>query len=143
MQVMENHRHQLVVIMAGYKDRMETFFESNPGMRSRLAHHLDFAPYQADELLAIGELMLGKSSYYLSAEAKAAFRGYLSAQRERPEFANARSVRNALEFARLRHAYRVTAEPDRPWSKDDLMRLEPADVAPSLSAAPVGKIAGQ
>ena len=72
MQVMENHRHQLVVIMAGYKDRMETLFESNPGMRSRLAHHLDFADYQADELLAIGELMLGKSNYYLSAEATAA-----------------------------------------------------------------------
>ena len=138
MQVMENHRHQLVVIMAGYKDRMEVFFESNPGMRSRLAHHLDFADYQADELLAIGELMLGKSAYYLSAEATEAFRGYLSEQRERPEFANARSVRNALEFARLRHAYRLTAEPDRPWGKDDLMRLEPSDVLPALSAAPVG-----
>jgi probable Rubsico expression protein CbbX len=138
MQVMENHRHQLVVIMAGYKDRMEVFFESNPGMRSRLAHHLDFADYQADELLAIGELMLGNSAYYLSAQATEAFRRYLSEQRERPEFANARSVRNALEFARLRHAYRLTAEPDRPWSKDDLMRLEPADVLPSLSAAPVG-----
>ena len=87
---------------------------------------------------AIGELMLGKSAYYLSAEAKEAFRGYLSEQRERPEFANARSVRNALEFARLRHAYRLTAEPDRPWGKDDLMRLEPSDVLPALSAAPVG-----
>jgi probable Rubsico expression protein CbbX len=131
MQVMENHRHQLVVIMAGYKDRMEVFFESNPGMRSRLAHHLDFADYQADELLAIGELMLGKSAYYLSAEATEAFRGFLSEQRLRPEFANARSVRNALEFARLRHAYRLTAEPDRPWSKDDLMRLEPSDILPN------------
>jgi probable Rubsico expression protein CbbX len=141
MQVMENHRHQLVVIMAGYKDRMETLFESNPGMRSRLAHHLDFADYQADELLAIGELMLGKSNYYLSAEATAALRDYLSEQSRQPGFANARSVRNALEFARLRHAYRLTAEPDRPWGKDDLMRLEPADVLPSLSAAPVGKVA--
>ncbi len=141
MQVMENHRHQLVVIMAGYKDRMETLFESNPGMRSRLAHHLDFADYQADELLAIGELMLGKSNYYLSAEATAALRDYLSEQSRQPGFANARSVRNALEFARLRHAYRLTAEPDRPWGKDDLMRLEPADVLPSLSAAPVGTVA--
>jgi len=141
MQVMENHRHQLVVIMAGYKDRMETLFESNPGMRSRLAHHLDFADYQADELLAIGELMLGTSNYYLSAEATAALRDYLSEQSRQPGFANARSVRNALEFARLRHAYRLTAEPDRPWGKDDLMRLEPADVLPSLSAAPVGTVA--
>ena len=131
MQVMENHRHHLVVIIAGYKDPMERFFESNPGMRSRVAHHLDFAEYPADELLAIGELMLGRSSYYLSAQASAAFREYLSEQRRRPEFGNARSVRNALEFARLRHAYRLTAEPDRPWSKDDLMRLEPPDVLPA------------
>jgi probable Rubsico expression protein CbbX len=141
MQVMENHRHQLVVIMAGYKDRMEVLFESNPGMRSRLAHHLDFADYQADELLAIGELMLGKSNYYLSAEAAAALRGYLAEQCGRPDFANARSVRNALDFARLRHAYRLTAEPDRPWGLDDLMRLEPLDVLSSLSAAPVGRVA--
>ena len=137
MQVMENYRHQLVVVMAGYKDPMERFFECNPGMRSRLAHHLDFADYQADELLAIGELMLGKSSYYLSEQATQAFRGYLSQQMARPEFANARSVRNALEFARLRHAHRLAAEPDRPWGKDDLMRLEPSDVLPALSA-PLG-----
>ena len=134
MQVMENYRDRLVVVMAGYKDPMERFFESNPGMRSRLAHHLDFADYQGDELLAIGQLMLGKSSYYLSAEAKAAFRDYLSGQVGRPDWANARSVRNALEFARLRHAYRLTAELDRPWGKDDLMRLEPADVLPGYPA---------
>jgi probable Rubsico expression protein CbbX len=138
MQVMENHRDRLVVVMAGYKDRMDRFFESNPGMRSRLAHHLDFADYQADELVAIGEQMLGKSSYYLSAEARTAFRDYLSGQLGRPDFANARSVRNALEFARLRHAYRLTAELDRPWGKDDLMRLDPADVLPGLPAAAAG-----
>jgi probable Rubsico expression protein CbbX len=139
MQVMENNRDSLVVIFAGYRDRMERFFESNPGMRSRLAHHLDFAAYQADELLSIGQLMLGRSSYYLSEEATAAFRDYLSVQRKQPDWANARSVRNALEFARLRHAYRLTAEPDRPWAKDDLMRLEPSDVLPG-SAAPVGGV---
>ena len=139
MQVMENNRDSLVVILAGYKDRMERFFESNPGMRSRLAHHLDFAAYQADELLSIGQLMLGRSSYYLSEEATAVFRDYLAVQRNQPDFANARSVRNALEFARLRHAYRLTAEPDRPWGKDDLMRLEPPDVLPG-SAAPVGGV---
>jgi probable Rubsico expression protein CbbX len=131
MQVMENERNRLVVILAGYKDRMDRFFESNPGMRSRLAHHLDFAAYQTDELLAIGRLMLGRSSYYLSAEAAAAFRDYLSTQMTQPQFASARSVRNALEGARLRHAYRLTADPERPWTKDDLMRLEPADILPS------------
>jgi probable Rubsico expression protein CbbX len=131
LQVMENERGGLVVILAGYKDRMERFFESNPGMNSRVAHHLDFAPYQTDELYAIGQLMLDQSSYYLSAKAKAAFRDYLSAQRTESQFAHGRSVRNALEGARLRHAYRLTADPDRPWNKDDLMRLEPPDVLPA------------
>jgi probable Rubsico expression protein CbbX len=130
MQVMENQRDKLVVILAGYKDRMDNFFESNPGMSSRIAHHLDFAAYEIDDLLAIGELMLVRSSYYLSAEAETAFRDYMSAQMRQPRFANARSVRNALENARLRHAYRLAAEPERPWSKDDLTRLEPSDIVP-------------
>ena len=130
LQVMENQRERLVVIFAGYKDRMDLFFESNPGMRSRVAHHLDFAPYEVEELLAIGGLMLDRSSYYLSSEAKAAFRDYLSLEMARPGFANARSVRNALEAARFRHARRLVAEPERHWGKDDLMRLEPSDILP-------------
>jgi probable Rubsico expression protein CbbX len=128
MQVMENDRDKLVVILAGYKDRMDRFFESNPGMRSRVAHHLDFAAYETDELLAIGQLILDRSSYYLSDEATAAFRHYLSRQMTDQHFANARSVRNALEEARLRHAHRLSAEPQRPWSKDDLMRIEASDI---------------
>jgi probable Rubsico expression protein CbbX len=128
MQVMENERDKLVVILAGYKDRMDHFFESNPGMSSRIAHHLDFAEYAVDELLAIGRLMLDRSSYYLSGEAEAAFRDYLSLRMKQPRFANARSVRNELESARLRHAYRLAADPERHWSKDDLMRLEPPDI---------------
>jgi len=131
MQVMENQRDKIVVILAGYKDRMERFFESNPGMRSRIAHHLDFATYEVDELLAIGGLMLNRSSYYLSAEAVAALRDHLSVQMTQSRFANARSVRNALESARLRHAYRLAAQPERPWGRDDLMRLEPSDILPS------------
>jgi len=130
MQVMENQRDKLVVVLAGYKDRMDHFFESNPGMRSCVAHHLDFAAYEVDELLAIGELMLDRSSYYLSAEAVAAFRDYVSLEMGQSEFANARSVRNTLEGARLRHAYRLAAEPERHWGKDDLMRLEPSDILP-------------
>jgi probable Rubsico expression protein CbbX len=128
LQVMENQRDSLVVILAGYKDRMDNFFESNPGMRSRVAHHLDFAPYDVDELLDIGGLMLDRSSYYLSPEAQAAFRGYLSLEMGQPGFANARSVRNALEGARFRHARRLVSEPDREWTRDDLMRLESSDV---------------
>jgi probable Rubsico expression protein CbbX len=129
LQVMENDRDKLVVILAGYKDRMDDFFESNPGMSSRIAHHLDFAEYAIDELLAIGQLMLDQSSYYLSDTAAAAFRDYLSADMRQPRFANARSVRNELERARLRHAYRLAADPEQNRSKDDLMRLEAADIA--------------
>ncbi len=132
MQVMENERDKIVVILAGYKERMDTFFQSNPGMSSRIAHHLDFAEYEIDELLEIGRLMLGRSSYYLSAAAETAFRDYLRLRKTQPRFANARSVRNELEGARLRHAHRLAADPERHLSKDDLMRLEPSDILLSL-----------
>ena len=131
LQVMENDRDKLVVIMAGYKDRMDGFFESNPGMSSRIAHHIDFAPYQLDELVAIGRAMLDQASYYLSDEAEAAFREYLTIRMDQPRFANARSVRNELERARLRHAHRLASEPDLDRSRDDLMRLQSADILTS------------
>jgi len=126
LQFMENYRDDLVVIMAGYADRMEAFFASNPGMSSRIAHHLDFPDYSLDELVAIGELMLGERRYRLSPEAESVFRDYLARRMTQPRFANARSVRNALERARLRHANRLIAANGTP-AKDDLMRLEPAD----------------
>jgi len=128
LQVMENERDRLVVILAGYKDRMEEFFTSNPGMSSRIAHHLDFAAYELDELTAIGRLMLERSRYYLPEEAEAALRGYLTRQMAEPRFANARSVRNELERARLRHADRLASDLHRHWTRDDLMRLEPVDI---------------
>jgi len=131
MQVMENQRDKLVVILAGYKDRMDRFFDSNPGMSSRVAHHLDFADYDVDELLSIGRLMLDRTSYYLSDEAEETLRDYLSVRMTQPRFANARSVRNDLENARLRHAFRLAADPERHWAKDDLMRLEPSDILPN------------
>jgi probable Rubsico expression protein CbbX len=128
LQVMENERDKFVVILAGYKDRMDTFFDSNPGMRSRVAHYLDFADYDIDELVAIGRLMLERASYYLSQEAEMAFRQYLATRMQQPLFANARSVRNELERARLRHAHRLASDQQRRWSRDDLMRLEPEDI---------------
>ena len=131
LQVMENDRDKLVVILAGYKDRMDEFFECNPGLSSRIAHHLDFAPYQVDELVAIGRGMLDQSSYYLSDDAEAAFRQYLTIRMRQPRFANARSVRNELERARLRHAHRLAADPAASRSRDDLMRLEPLDILTS------------
>ena len=128
LQVMENDRDKLVVILAGYADRMDEFFESNPGMSSRIAHHLDFAPYTMDELVAIGRSMLDGASYYLSDQAEVAFREYLTVRMGQPRFANARSVRNDLERARLRHAHRLASDPELSRSKDDLMRIEPADI---------------
>jgi probable Rubsico expression protein CbbX len=128
LQVMENDRDKLVVILAGYKDRMDHFFGSNPGMSSRIAHHFDFAAYEVGELTDIARLMLRQTRYYLSEEAEEAFRNYITRQMQQPRFANARSVRNELERARLRHARRLTSDPDRNWTRDDLMRIEPVDI---------------
>jgi probable Rubsico expression protein CbbX len=136
LQVMENERDNLVVILAGYKDRMDAFFESNPGMSSRIAHHLDFANYELEELDAIGRLMLEQESYYLSEDAGARFREYLTRRMQEPRFANARTVRNVLERGRFRHANRLLADPDRSWSRDDLMRIEPVDILASRDLPP-------
>jgi probable Rubsico expression protein CbbX len=141
LQVMENERDKFIVILAGYKDRMDVLFESNPGLRSRVAHHLDFADYDLEELVAIGRLMLERASYYLSDEAEAAFREYLMRRMHQPLFANARSVRNELERARLRHAHRLAADQHRHWGLDDLMRLEAEDILPGHAplAVPAGE----
>jgi probable Rubsico expression protein CbbX len=129
LQVMENQRENLVVILAGYKDRMEEFFTVNPGMRSRIAHHLDFAPYDLDDLVSIGQLMLDEASYHLSPAGKVAFRDDVQRQMAMPGFANARSVRNSLDRARLRHAHRLAGDAGRRWTRDDLMRLDAVDIA--------------
>ncbi|PUA17500.1 CbbX protein [Glaciimonas sp. PCH181] len=107
LQVMENNRDDLVVILAGYKDRMDKFFESNPGMSSRIAHHIDFPDYSAGELGQIADLMLQTMQYRFDDEAVAVFSDYLTRRMALPHFANARSVRNALDRARLRHASRL------------------------------------
>jgi hypothetical protein len=138
---MENHRDDLVVILAGYADRMETFFTANPGMSSRIAHHLEFPDYTHHELAAIGDLMLGRQGYRLSDEAQAVFREYLTRRMAQPRFANARSVRNALERARLRQASRLVAAA-APLGKDDFMRLEPADFLASRVFSALSGLAG-
>ncbi len=107
LQVMENQRDDLVVILAGYADRMATFFSSNPGMASRIAHNLDFPDYSPDELFQIAEKMLEEQHYTLSPEAKTALGEYIERRLRQPNFANARSIRNALDRARLRHANRL------------------------------------
>jgi probable Rubsico expression protein CbbX len=131
LQVMENNREDLVVILAGYKDRMDTFFRSNPGMRSRIAHHIDFPDYSADELLAIAKLMLATQNYRFSADAEKAFFDYLNRRMTLEHFANARSVRNAIDRARLRQANRLFASTAKTLSKIDLMTIEAEDILAS------------
>jgi probable Rubsico expression protein CbbX len=130
LQVMENNRDDLVVILAGYKDKMDKFFHSNPGMRSRIAHHIDFPDYSPEELLAIAKLMLAEQNYRFSAEAEKAFAKYIVRRMEQPHFANARSIRNALDRSRLRQANRLFNK-TKGLKKGDLMTLEAEDILAS------------
>ena len=131
LQVMENQREDLVVILAGYKDRMDTFFRSNPGLSSRIAHHLDFPDYEIGDLLSIADKMLAAQNYHLGTGAREAFSEYLAARIEQPHFANARSVRNALDRARLRQASRLFADRDREFTAEDLTTLAESDIRAS------------
>lgn len=131
LQVMENQRDDLVVILAGYKDRMDTFFHSNPGMSSRIAHHLDFPDYSHDELRLIADRMLDGMSYHFGDGARDSFGDYLTRRVAQPHFANARSVRNALDRARLRQATRLFTDRDRELTQEDLTTLRPEDILAS------------
>ena len=131
LQIMENNRDDLVVILAGYKDRMDKFFHSNPGLRSRVAHHIDFPDYSAEELLHIAKLMLATQNYRFSPDAEKAFFDYITIRMTLEHFANARSVRNALDRARLRQANRLFANASKSLSKTDLMTLEAEDILAS------------
>ncbi|VFU07493.1 CbbX protein [Methylocella tundrae] len=130
LQVMENQREDFVVILAGYATRMDQFFRSNPGFRSRIAHHIDFPDYGDDELMSIAETMLAAQHYKFSPEGAKAFEAYIATRRRQPLFSNARSIRNALDRARLRHANRYFAQ-EGPVLIEDLMTIDAADVLPS------------
>ncbi len=131
LQVMENNRDDLVVILAGYKNRMDRFFHSNPGMRSRIAHHIDFPDYTSEELLAISKLMLADQNYRFSPDAETAFAEYIKLRKTMEHFANARSIRNALDRARLRQANRLYAGTAKSITKLDLMTIEADDILAS------------
>ena len=131
LQVMENNRDDLVVILAGYKNRMNTFFESNPGFRSRIAHHIEFPDYSTPELLDIGSAMLDQLNYYFTKSAKNAFTEYINLRKEQPHFANARSIRNALDRVRLRQANRLFKENQGPVDAEKLSTLEEVDIRES------------
>jgi probable Rubsico expression protein CbbX len=132
LQVMEAERDKLVVVFAGYKDRMDDFFRSNPGLSSRVAHHIDFPDYDIDELMAIAQLMLEQQSYKFGEGAEEAFRAYLERRIKRPRFAHGRSVRNSIDRARLRQANRLFEEGARgELTREDLMTITPDDILKS------------
>ena len=131
LQEMERSRQDLVVIFAGYKDRMTEFYRSNPGLSSRVAHHIDFPDYSEVELMAIAQLLLKQQDYQFSDEAVMAFQDYISRRRALPFFANARSIRNAIERLRLRHANRLFSSRTEPLDRDALSTIEASDVRAS------------
>ncbi|MDZ5695817.1 CbbX protein [Chelativorans sp. M5D2P16] len=131
LQVMENQRDDLVVILAGYGSRMDRFFESNPGFRSRIAHHIDFPDYESEELVRIAEKMLEQQSYRFDETGLKAMRDYIRRRRQQPHFANARSIRNALDRARLRQANRLFQTADGPVGADALSTISDEDIRAS------------
>jgi probable Rubsico expression protein CbbX len=131
LQVMENNRDDLVVIFAGYKERMDVFYQSNPGLSSRVANHIDFPDYSAPELLAIAKLILASENYRFSEEATEVFADYIVRRMQLPFFANARSIRNAIDRARMRQANRLFNGMGSRLSKLDLMTIEAEDITAS------------
>ena len=130
LQVMENQREDIVVILAGYRDRMDKFFSSNPGFRSRIAHHIDFPDYDDAELLAIAETIAAENQYKLSEEAQAVMADYIARRRQQPNFANARSIRNAIDRARLRQAMRLFKDGGA-VDRKEMMTIEAEDITKS------------
>jgi len=131
LQVMENQRDDLVVILAGYKEPMDKFYESNPGLSSRIANHIDFPDYTVDELLKISKMMLDDQQYQLTDEAESALKDYITKRKEKPLFANARSVKNALDRARMRQANRIFDSREQVLTKKELINLESQDILQS------------
>jgi len=131
LQVMENQRDELVVVLAGYKEPMDKFFESNPGLSSRIANHIDFPDYTVDELLKISKIMLDEQQYQLTPDAEVALGQYIELRKEKPLFANARSIKNALDRARMRQANRIFDSRGQVLTKKELVNLEAQDILQS------------
>nr|YP_009244747.1 CbbX [Pyropia pulchra]AMK96989.1 CbbX [Pyropia pulchra] len=131
LQVMENQRNDLVVIFAGYKDRMEKFYESNPGLSSRVANHVDFPDYTSNELLQIAKMMIEEQQYCFTEEADKTLLEYTERRMKQPYFANARSIRNAIDRARMRQANRIFASGEKVLTKADLVTIEAEDILKS------------
>jgi probable Rubsico expression protein CbbX len=131
LQVMENQRDDLVIIFAGYKERMDSFYESNPGLSSRVANHVDFPDYSPEELVIIAKAMVEEQQYRLTDESTAVLLDYIRLRKDQPHFANARSVRNAIDRARMRQANRMFNAGDRMLTKNDLVTIQAEDLLKS------------
>jgi probable Rubsico expression protein CbbX len=131
LQVMENQRDELVVILAGYKEPMDKSYESNPGLSSRIANHIDFPDYSTEELIKIAKIMLDEQQYQLTPQAEVALAQYIDRRKEKPLFANARSVKNALDRARMRQANRIFDSRGQVLTKKELVNLEAEDILQS------------
>jgi probable Rubsico expression protein CbbX len=138
LQVMENQREDLVIIFAGYKDRMDSFYESNPGLSSRVANHIDFPDYTAAELIQIGKLILEEQQYTITAEAEQLLYEYVDQRSKLPLFANARTISNAIDTARMRHANRMFSSGDKVLTKADLVTIEAEDILQSSLFSEIG-----
>ena len=128
---MENQRDDLVVIFAGYKDRMDNFYESNPGLSSRVANHIDFPDYTPEELIQIGRMILAEQQYRMTDDAEAALLYYIEKRSKLPLFANARTISNAIDTARMRHANRMFNSGDAILTKADLVTIQVEDITES------------
>nr|QCI08502.1 Rubisco expression protein [Spermothamnion repens] len=131
LQVMENQRDDLVVIFAGYKEKMDKFYESNPGLSSRVTNHVDFPDYTAEELLEIAKLMLEEQQYKFASDADQVLLEYADKRMQQPHFANARSIRNAIDRARMRQANRIFTSGDKTLTKADLVTIQSEDILKS------------
>jgi probable Rubsico expression protein CbbX len=139
LQIMENQREDLVVIFAGYKDRMDSFYESNPGLSSRVANHIDFPDYTSDELIQIADLILDEQQYRMTDEAKEVLLEYIKKRKELPLFANARTISNAIDTARMKHASRMFSSGDKILTKSDLVTIEAGDIRGSSLFSEIGE----
>jgi len=127
LQVMENQRDDLVIVFAGYKEKMDAFYESNPGLSSRVANHVDFPDYSPEELLTIARTMISEQQYRFTPEAESVLLDYIRLRQTQPQFANARSIRNAIDRARMRQANRMFNAGSRALTKADLVTIEAED----------------
>jgi probable Rubsico expression protein CbbX len=124
LNVMENKKEDIIVVLAGYKDRMDKFYSFIPGMNSRIGNHIEFPNYELDELVQIGKVMCRDLEYEMDASAIEAFREYMSRRMRMPFFSNARTVRNAIDLARMKSAVRIFNEKMSPGSNGDVQDFE-------------------